>query len=296
METIVGKTAGFCYGVKRAIENTKKQLEKEKKIYCLGEIVHNSVVINDLKEKGIEFIEDIKEAKGKTIIRAHGVEKKIYEYATKNNIDIEDYTCPKVVMIHEKVNKYSKQGYYILLCGSKTHPENIGTISYCNNQCSNIEKEEDIELALNEAYKSKLNKIVLISQTTYSLKMFEQIEQTIKEKLDVNYELIIENTICKATQIRQNETEELSKIVDMMIIIGGKNSSNTKKLYNISKVNIENSICIEDILEIDGDIEEKILNSDKIGIMAGASTPDISIQEVVKNIKKLKTKNKNILN
>ena len=295
MEIILGKTAGFCYGVKRAVENAEKQTENEKKIYCLGEIVHNSVVINSLKEKGIEFIEDIKDVKSKTktIIRAHGVEKNIYEYAKKNNIQLEDYTCPKVVMIHEKVDKYVNEGYYIFLCGNKMHPENIGTISYCNNKCSNIEKKEDIEVALSELYKSNLNKVVLISQTTYSFKMFQEIQEIIEKQLDESYEIIIENTICKATEVRQKETNELSKNVDMMIIIGGKNSSNTKKLYDISKVNLENSICIENILEIDKEVEKKIINSDKIGIMAGASTPNISIQEVIKyleDIKKLKIK------
>ena len=288
MNIIVGKTAGFCYGVKRAVENAEKQIENEKKIYCLGEIVHNSIVINTLKEKGIEFIDDIKETKGKTIIRAHGVEKDIYDYAKKNNIEIEDYTCPKVVMIHEKVERYVNKGYYIFLCGNKAHPENIGTISYCNNKCSNIERKEDIKLALEELYKSNLNKVILISQTTYSLKMFQEIQEIIEKKLDESYELIIENTICKATEVRQKETNALSKNVDMMIIIGGKNSSNTKKLYDISKANLENSICIEDVLEINQEIDKKIFNSDKIGIMAGASTPNVSIQEVIKYIENSK--------
>ena len=288
MNIIVGKTAGFCYGVKRAVENAEKQIENEKKIYCLGEIVHNSIVINSLKEKGIEFIDDIKETKGKTIIRAHGVEKDIYDYAKKNNIEIEDYTCPKVVMIHEKVERYVNKGYYIFLCGNKAHPENIGTISYCNNKCSNIERKEDIKLALEELYKSNLNKVILISQTTYSLKMFQEIQEIIEKELDESYELIIENTICKATEVRQKETNALSKNVDMMIIIGGKNSSNTKKLYDISKANLENSICIEDVLEINQEIDKKIFNSDKIGIMAGASTPNVSIQEVIKYIENSK--------
>ena len=126
MEVVLGKTAGFCYGVKNAVEGAKKELENAKeKVYCLGEIVHNKQVVDELKKNGMVFIENIEDAKGKTIIRAHGVKKEVYDVAKKNNIELKDYTCPNVLKIHEIAEEYANDGYYIFLCGSKVHPENI---------------------------------------------------------------------------------------------------------------------------------------------------------------------------
>ena len=145
MEIIVGKTAGFCYGVKRAVEGAKEIVNNQKeKIYCLGEIVHNRQVVEELENEGITFIENIEEAKNKVIIRAHGVPKNVYEKAKELKIELIDYTCPNVLKIHDIANEYSKKGYYIFLCGSKNHPENIGTISYCGEYLSVIEKERKI--------------------------------------------------------------------------------------------------------------------------------------------------------
>ncbi len=285
MEIIVGKTAGFCYGVKRAIDSAEKELENKKIISCLGEIVHNSIVTNKLKSKGMNFIDNIEESTDKTLIRAHGVEKEVYEYANKNNIELLDCTCPKVKHIHEKVKKYVEEGHYVFLAGNKKHPENIGTISYCTNGSCCIETKEDIEKALEVFYSDNNNKLLLIAQTTYSIKKFKELELILKEKLDKEIKFKVENTICKATEVRQIETEELSKKVDLMIIIGGKNSSNTKKLYDIAKNNLDNSICIETCKEIKNiEIFKKI---SKIGIMAGASTPQESINEVIEFIKNI---------
>ncbi|MEE0865208.1 MAG: 4-hydroxy-3-methylbut-2-enyl diphosphate reductase [Clostridia bacterium] len=278
MKIIVGRTAGFCYGVKRAVEGAKEEVKKNNKsIFCLGEIVHNKQVVEELKNEGIIFVEEIDQAKGKTIIRAHGVPKEEYEKAKKMNINIIDYTCPNVLKIHEIANEYSKKGYYIFLCGNEKHPENIGTISYCGNNFSIIEKEDDVYKALKNLKKSKLEKLLLISQTTYSLEKFRIIEEIIGNELDKNTKLVVKNTICKATEFRQKETEEISKNVDCMIIIGGTNSSNTKKLYEIANRNCKNCICIETV----GDLDlVELKKYDKIGIMAGASTPKKSIEEV----------------
>lgn len=282
MEIIVGKTAGFCYGVKRAVEGAKEELEHTKeKVYCLGEIVHNKQVVNELEKKGLVVIEDIEEAKGKTLIRAHGVKKEIYDIANRRKIELKDYTCPNVLKIHKMVEKYAKEGYYIFLCGSKKHPENLGTLSYCNENFYVIEKEEDTIKALESLKKSSIPKLLVISQTTYSLEKFYIIEEIIKNELPKNIELIVKNTICKATEIRQKETEELSKKVEYMIIIGGVNSSNTKKLYEIAKVNCQNRVCVETVKQLD---LQEVKKCHKIGIMAGASTPQESIQEVVRTI------------
>ena len=286
MEIIVGKTAGFCYGVKRAIDGVKEE-SKNNKLFCIGEIVHNRQVIEDLQNKGVNFVEDISkvhDTKSKVAIRAHGVKKEIYEIANKNKIDIIDYTCPNVLRIHEIAKEYAEKGFYIILCGKKEHPENVGTISYCGKNYSVIQDEKELKEALKRFEKTKIKKLLVISQTTFSLKKFTLIEQAIKEELKDEENIIIKNTICRATELRQKETEELSKKVDLMIIIGGKNSSNTIKLYEIAQKYCENSICIEtaDELQI-----EKISKYEKIGVMAGASTPKESIDNVIKKLEKV---------
>lgn len=285
MEIIVGRTAGFCYGVKRAVKSAENEINNsEEQVCCLGEIVHNKQVVNELKEKGIKFVENIDEANNKTIIRAHGIPKEVYEKAKQKNIEIIDCTCPNVLKIHKVAKEYADNGYFIFLCGSKTHPENLGTISYCGENVYVIEKENDTFKALEKLEKTGIKKILVISQTTYSLEKFYIIEEIIRNELPRNIELEIKNTICKATELRQKETEEISKKVDMMIIIGGANSSNTKKLYEIAKVNCKKCICVETAVQLDiAEIEK----SNKVGIMAGASTPEESIQKILEKVEKI---------
>lgn len=279
MEILVGKTAGFCYGVKRAVAGVQNEIKETKgSLYCLGEIVHNNQVIEILKKDGMIFIENIEDAKGKTIIRAHGLPKEIYNVAEQRNIELKDYTCPNVLKIHNIVEEYSKKSYYVFLCGSKNHPENIGTISYCKDNSYIIEKEDETLKALEQLKKTGIKKVLLVSQTTYSLEKFSIIEEIIKNELPKDIELVVKNTICKATELRQKETAEISKKVDSMIIIGGKNSSNTKKIYEIALKNCKNTICVETSDELNKD---NFINCNKIGIMAGASTPQKSIDEVV---------------
>ncbi len=285
MEILVGKTAGFCYGVKKAVDGAKNENKNSKNVYCLGEIVHNKQVINDLEEQGIKFIENIEDAKGTTIIRAHGVPKEIYEEAKKRNIELKDYTCPNVLRIHKIVEDYSQKGYFVFLCGSSKHPENLGTISHCNKNSYIIEKEDDTFKALEKLEKSGIKKLLVISQTTYSLEKFYIIKEIIENELPKNIELVIKNTICATTEQRQIETKELSKKVDIMIIIGGKNSSNTKKLYEVAIENCKKSLCIETYKELENS-QNDIKNANTIGIMAGASTPQKSIEEVVEYLNK----------
>lgn len=286
MEILVGKTAGFCYGVQRAVDGSIKQMEENNNniIYCLGELVHNKQVILELQEKGIEFIESLEEIEEKNaniIIRAHGEAKEIYEKAKKNKINIIDYTCPKVLKTHLIAEEYVEKGYYIILCGKKDHPEIIGTKSYCGDNFFIIESEEEIEEALEKFNASNIEKILIMAQTTYSVKKFEIIQNRIKEEVDKNIEVVVKNTICKATESRQKEMQEISKKVDCMIIIGGKNSSNTNKLYEIAKNNCKKAIHIETAKEIRN---ENIEQYNSIGIMAGASTPKKAICDVLKEI------------
>lgn len=286
MEIIIGKTAGFCFGVANAVTKTRKLLEQEGNMYCLGELVHNKQVTEELEAKGLEIIDNINEAKGSVIIRSHGVCKSIYAKAKEMGIKIEDLTCPKVFKTHNIAEEYSKKGYYIFLIGNSSHPETIGTISYCGENSSVIEKEEDLQKALDEFYKSGVKKLFVLVQTTFSLEKFNNISNLIKENIKdkKEIELEIKNTICDATKLRQEETEQIAKEVDMMIIIGGKNSSNTKKLYEISKKHCKNCISVETCEEMNSG---EMARFPKIGIMAGASTPQKSIEKVVEMLNKI---------
>lgn len=282
MEIIIGKTSGFCHGVKNAVDKATEEIEKsEEQVYCLGELVHNKHVTNRLQEKGLTFIDNIGEAKGKTIIRAHGVVKEIYQKAKEMDIEIKDLTCPKVLKIHDIAEEYSKNGYYIFLVGEANHPEIIGTFSFCGKNVVIIERISDLEQAIIELNKKQFKKVLVIAQTTFNLKKFEEIAEKLKEELK-GIELKIINTICLATELRQKETDELSQKVDLMLIIGGRKSSNTNKLYEISCKNCKNVIFAESIDDINVDFIKKF---EKIGVMAGASTPRQSIDSIVDFIK-----------
>lgn len=280
MEIIIGENAGFCFGVNNAVEKAKEYVKKNEEVNCLGQLVHNKQVTEELETLGIKFIENIEEITKPVIIRAHGVTEETYKFLIQKNINYIDLTCPKVLKIHEIVKKYKNEGYYIFVIGNKTHPETIGTTSFCGEDYFVIEKKEDIEKGL-ENYKTKKNsKCCIIAQTTYSLKEFDKIVEILKNSID-NIE--IRNTICNATQIRQVETDKISKEVDLMIIIGGKNSSNSAKLYEIAKQNCKKTIFIE----TEKDIDKKCLEGmKKIGIMAGASTPKECIEKVKKMCEK----------
>ena len=289
MEVIIGNNAGFCYGVQKAVETTKKMLQECNKIQCLGELVHNSRVIKELEESGLKTISDISKATKKTIIRAHGVSKKVYEEAEKRKIELLDLTCPNVLKIHKIIEEYVNNDYFVFLIGSKKHPETLGSFGFANNNGYIIETDEDINLGIENLKKSNRNKLLIIVQTTFSLIKFNNLvdnitnilDKSMQEKLGKNENITIEikNTICNATKIRQEETKELSSKVDCMIIIGGKNSSNTKKLYEIAKLNCENTFLIESLEELE---YENMNKFEKIGIMAGASTPKDHIEQVKK--------------
>lgn len=278
MEVILGKTSGFCFGVKNAIDGAEKELKNNNKVYCLGEIIHNEEVIKDLENKGLEIIDDINDAFDKVIIRAHGVPKEVYEIGKKRNIEILDYTCPFVLKIHNTVVEYAKNNYFIFLLGIKNHPETVGTISFCGNNSYLIETLDDISNALKSFDNSGLENLLIISQTTFSVSLFENIVNNIQSSLSSKVNLVIKNTICNTTSMRQKEAEQLSKNVDLMIIIGGQHSSNTKKLYEISKKHCKNVLLIQTEKNLK---QEYFHGIGKVGIMAGASTPQNIIEDVV---------------
>ena len=283
MEVIVGKLAGFCGGVINSVSKTDMILDDGKETYCLGELVHNKQVVDKLKNKGLIQIDSLNDVEdgSRVIIRAHGVPKDVYEAADKKHIELFDLTCPNVLRIHEKAEKLVEERYFIILIAQKDHPEAIGTISFCGTDSIILESSEGIEDVKRKVFESDKNKIAIISQTTYSVSKFLELVEELK-KVFIEYEVKVDNTICSATELRQKETSQLAENVDAMIIIGGKNSSNTKKLYELSKTKCNNTIILETVNDLDVDMSLY----KKVGVMAGASTPKESIEEVVEYLKK----------
>ena len=270
----VGKTAGFCGGVSLCIKRLNEEIDINDVVYCLGEVVHNKDVVSDFEEKGVIFVDSLDDIPDGSIVafRAHGVVKSIYEDAEKRGMRIVDLTCPKVFNIRNIVKPYLDDAYIILIA-QKTHPEALSTISFCGDNSCIVEDISDLDL-------SKMNnfsRVVVIAQTTFNEKKFLEYCDIIKNKF--NGEVIVNNTICNATHIRQEETRDMAKNKDTMIIIGGKNSSNTRKLYDISSEFCTNTLICENISDLD---VSKVFGN--IGIMAGASTPKNVIDEVFKAV------------
>lgn len=280
MKIIVAEKSGFCAGVNHTVKMALETLKEKNNIYSLGEIVHNEYVINNLKEKGLLVNDDINSIpSGSTvIIRAHGESLYTYERAKEKNINIIDLTCGKVKMIHHLIEK-EKNTSYIVIIGKKNHPETIAHKSLSNNSFV-IENKTDINLFIDEFKKGNYSKIFLVAQTTFNEDIFDELVLILKEKL--NTEIVINKTICSATKLRQNEVKNLSLNVDKMIIIGGKNSSNTRELYEISKHNCNNTYLIQNVSDLDN---FTFNNSDIIGISAGASTPYKLINDVINYLK-----------
>jgi len=281
MEIIIGENSGFCAGVKYTIQKSEEFAKEKKNIYCLGQLVHNERVIEDLEKKGIIFVQEIEEIPNNSIVifRAHGETQDKYNKAKEKKLEIRDLTCGKIVAIRKKIEEY-KEDYAIVILGKKDHPETIGTYSYAGDNANIIEEIEDIENVIKNISK---NKIYIVSQTTFSSEKFDKIVDIIKE----NYKgtIIVNKTICNATEKRQEETKTLATQVNKMIIIGGKNSSNTKELYNISKKIQEKTFLIQDYHDLE---REEFNKNDRVGIMAGASTPRIITEEVIKFLKEEK--------
>jgi 4-hydroxy-3-methylbut-2-enyl diphosphate reductase len=264
----VAKTAGFCYGVKRAVDGVYNAVENGTKIATMGPLIHNRQVIEDLASKGVFAYENVCDIPSDhtIVIRAHGVGKNVYEQI--GDRDYIDLTCPFVSKIHKIVEEHHKNGYKIIIIGDKNHPEVIGVNGWCENSADII---YDPNAQIDENWLEK--PLCIVAQTTINREIFVQIVQNIKKACKST---LIFDTICSATKDRQKETDRLSRISDMMIVIGGRESSNTRKLYEISKRNCPETYHIETF----EDLPQKTYK--KIGITAGASTPSSIIEEVVK--------------
>ena len=277
MEIKIANYSGFCFGVKRAIDIVDKLIsEKKQNIYSIGSIIHNENVINNYKKNGMIIVdeEEAKKLKNETvIIRTHGIEKEIYDILIKNNNKVIDLTCPYVKKIHNLVKEYDNKNYNIIIIGDKTHAEVKGIVSYSKSDVTVISDESDIE---NKKIDKNLNTVIFF-QTTSNIEKSKKLVDILKKLF---YNCIVVNTICTVTEDRQNEVYELSKESDVMLILGSNTSSNTKKLYDISKSNCPRSYLINDV-ESFKDID--LSNVNILSICTGASTPNELIEEIVLN-------------
>ena len=273
MEVVLANTAGFCFGVKRAVDTVYQEAEKDD-VYTYGPIIHNEEVVSDLESRGVQIIETLEEIKklekGTIVIRSHGVERKIYDTIKEKSLKIVDATCPFVKKIHNIVDKDSVEGNRIIIIGNRNHPEVQGICGWCNTEpivVENVEEAENLQGLEGQ-------KISLVSQTTFNYKNFNSIVEIFQKK---GYNITVYNTICNATEERQQEAASIAKQVDAMIVIGGKNSSNTQKLYDISKKECGNTYYIQTLVDLDLAAFESV---SRVGITAGASTPNHIIKEV----------------
>ena len=280
MEVNVAKTAGFCFGVKRAVDQVYEQTEKEngKKIYTYGPIIHNEEVVKDLRSRGVEVIHSEKElaalTEGIVIIRSHGVPKRIYDLLEERKLQYVDATCPFVKKIHNIVKKASEEGSHVIIIGNPEHPEVQGIMGWSLLPVTVIQDAEEAEqLSLPEE-----QKICIVSQTTFNYNKFKDLVEIISKK---RYDISVLNTICNATKERQTEAKSIAKGVDAMIVIGDKHSSNTQKLFEICKKACNNTYYIQTLDDLD---MNQLRSVETVGITAGASTPNKIIEEVQKNV------------
>ena len=274
MEVVLAKSSGFCFGVKRAVDRVYEQLADHKKIYTYGPIVHNEDVVKDLEEQGVSVLNTEEElgtlTEGSVVIRAHGVPKRIYEIMEQRGIECIDATCPFVKRIHKIVEKESTEGRHIIIVGNAKHPEVEGIMGWCRNPATVIEsKEEALDFK-----GSPDDKYCVVSQTTFNYKKFQELVEIFQKK---GYDIIVANTICSATEERQKEASELAAKADVMIVIGGTHSSNTRKLYELCKSECENTYYIQTLADLQLELPNSV---ELVGITAGASTPNKIIEEV----------------
>ena len=281
MNVTVAKSAGFCFGVKRAVNMVYEQIENENlPIYTYGPIIHNDEVVKDMEEKGVRVIKYLDEfdsiPKGIVIIRSHGISRYEHERLQNAGFKIMDATCPFVLKIHRLVEQYSREGYHIIIIGNETHPEVEGIKGWSDPA------ETTVIGTCEEAEKFTLSsekKVCIVSQTTFNYNKFQELVEIMTKK---GYDITVLNTICNATEERQTEAEQIAREADAMIVIGGRASSNTQKLFEICKKECENTYYIQTSKGMD---YNKLKSINNVGITAGASTPNNIIEEVSKNVR-----------
>lgn len=289
MKVKVAETAGFCFGVKRAVDKVYELIDTEQKpIYTLGPIIHNEGVVADLEARGVHVITeadldspDDTLQNGTVVIRSHGVGKAIYDKLKEKNISYVDVTCPFVLKIHRIVEKESLAGNHIIIIGDKDHPEVQGICGWCQGPYTVIRNKEEAEAFVPQ----KGKKISIVSQTTFNYNKFKDLVEILcKKRYDNNVLNILNilNTICNATEERQREAKNIAGEVDTMLVVGGRHSSNTQKLFEICKKECGNTYYIQTPVDLDS---EMFQCSSYVGITAGASTPNKIIEEVQEHVR-----------
>ncbi len=281
MEYITAKSAGFCFGVKRAMDKVEEQIELSagKKIYTYGPIIHNEEVVKNLEARGVVAIRDDSELdaivtdnnqKNVMIIRSHGISKMTQDMLLDKGFEIVDATCPFVKRIHNTVSEESQNGKSIIIIGNKKHPEVEGIMGWCVSEPVVIESLDEVGSIRFDSSK----KYCVVAQTTFNHNKFKDIV----EKIDsLGYDVSVVTTICNATYDRQTESKEIAAKVDTMIVIGDTHSSNSKKLYEICREECGDTHFIQTLDDLDLDATKSVR---LVGITAGASTPDYIIEEV----------------
>ena len=279
MEVTLAKTAGFCFGVKRAVDKVYELADQEDTVYTFGPILHNEEVVQDLESKGVQVLNSLDEltavTDGIVVIRSHGVPREVYQLMDEKHIRYADATCPFVRKIHKLVEKHSREGRRIVIVGNDHHPEVEGIKGWCLTPpivISTIEEAGNLPISQSEP-------ICVVSQTTFNYNKFKDIVEILEKK---RYDRIVLNTICSATEERQEEAVRLASQVDAMIVIGGKTSSNTQKLFEICSNACENTYYIQTLVDLD---IKPFQSFRHVGITAGASTPNKIIEEVQRYVR-----------
>lgn len=281
MEIKLAKTAGFCFGVKRAVDTVYQEAEKNQEtIYTFGPIIHNEQVVEDLEKNGVSVINSLEELKqlkkGTTVVvRSHGVGKSVYDLMASLELNVVDATCPFVKKIHRIAERESLAGKHIVIIGNSSHPEVEGIRGWVSGKATVIETAEEAKKFTPE----EKEHLCIVSQTTFNYNKFQDLVEIISEK---GYDVSSINTICNATEERQTEAKRIAGTVDSMIVIGGSHSSNTQKLFEICKKECEDTYYIQTIEDLD---TAKLQGKNSVGITAGASTPNNIIEEVQKHVR-----------
>lgn len=278
----IAKHSGFCFGVKRAMNMASESIDKEKtKVYSIGSIIHNEQAMEKLIKKGLIVEENLSkiEENTSTLIRSHGLPMYFYDIMKEKNINIVDATCPFVKKIQDIVFEKSKKGYEIIIIGDSNHPEVIGINGWSLSNSTIIIDEKEASEFIGE----KDKKYIVVVQTTFNIQKLDKIKEILLNKqIDIEFN----DTICYATHQRQKAAQDLSKKVDLMIVVGGTKSSNTKKLAEICQKNCE-TILIETAKELN---EDYFVGKNYVGIVAGASTPDFVVDEIYDYVNKINIK------
>lgn len=281
MKVIVAKSAGFCFGVTRAVECVYEEAEKNQDlpVYTYGPIIHNEIVVEDLAKKGVRVIDEDEDVsklpKGVVILRSHGVSEAVYQSMQNSGHRVVDATCPFVKKIHQIVSEKSAAGEKIIIAGNPDHPEVAAVLGWCKTPGAVVETPEELEKVM----KNVKNGATLVAQTTFNHNKFENLV-AFAEKMRYNINVV--NTICNATKVRQLEAREVAAQVDCMLVIGGKHSSNTQKLYEICKNVCAKTFFLQTVADIDPNWFD---GAACVGITAGASTPNNIIEEVQKHVR-----------